>query len=107
MATPAAVHSFFRFGSQKFHAAVLDVVHGSHYLHSFFLHFHNIQAMLNEIHAALHIQTAGFEIILLVSDGQLNLVGNKFDIAIRKFIPIDNMNNLSHFLFLSQKCFLC
>lgn len=39
--------------------------------------------MLDEIHAALHIQAAGFEIILLVSDGQLNLVGNKFDIAIR------------------------
>lgn len=75
--------NFLQISLKEFYPAILDVVNRADHLHSFLFHFRDIQAVLNERHTAPDIQTAGFEIILLVADGQLNLVGNELDIAFR------------------------
>ena len=46
----------------------------------------DLQTVFNHIDTALHIETAGFEIIRLIPDGQLNLIGNVFDISLRVMV---------------------
>ena len=73
---------FCRIFSQKLHAAVFDVVHRADDAQAhFLLDVVDAQALLDLLHAVLHVQAAGLVGVGLLADGLFDLIGDVLDVT--------------------------